>query len=73
LGVADIWKDKCKKLVEICKSFKQENERLISMEQKSYSATNSQHLDEGNEYSISSEENREITRFKNKRAVEAYQ
>lgn len=27
-GMAEIWKDKCRKLVEICKSFKEENERL---------------------------------------------
>ena len=27
-GLAEIWKDKCKKLIEICKSFKDENEKL---------------------------------------------
>jgi hypothetical protein len=28
VGLAEIWKEKCKKLIEICKSFKDENERL---------------------------------------------
>jgi|LauGreDrversion4_2_1035121.scaffolds.fasta_scaffold454412_1 hypothetical protein len=28
IGVADVWKEKCKKLIDICKSFKEENERL---------------------------------------------
>jgi len=27
-GIAEIWKDKCRKLVDICKSFKEENDRL---------------------------------------------
>lgn len=28
VGLADIWKEKCKKLIEICKSFKEENDKL---------------------------------------------
>ncbi len=28
IGLTEMWKDKCKKLIEICKSFKEENERL---------------------------------------------
>ncbi|TNV74776.1 hypothetical protein FGO68_gene17549 [Halteria grandinella] len=28
IGIADVWKDKCRKLVDICKSFKEENDRL---------------------------------------------
>ena len=27
-GLAEVWKEKCKKLIEICKSFKEENEKL---------------------------------------------
>ena len=28
VGLADVWKEKCKKLIEICKSFRDENDRL---------------------------------------------
>lgn len=28
VGIADVWKDKCRKLIDICKSFKEENDRL---------------------------------------------
>ena len=27
-SAVDMWKEKCKKLIEICKSFKDENERM---------------------------------------------
>lgn len=27
-SAVDMWKDKCKKLIDICKSFKEENERM---------------------------------------------
>ena len=30
-GAVELWKDKCKKLIDICKSFKEENERLSFM------------------------------------------
>jgi hypothetical protein len=27
-GAVNVWKDKCKQLVEICKNFKEENEKI---------------------------------------------
>ena len=69
VGIAEVWKDKCRKLIEICKSFKDENEKLqhSAVQQRQLSFSQKSNANEDNNYDtsvLSNQSNNDPTRFK---------